>query len=198
MSAQSLVDLVESKVSTQIVHAGFRLQVAQGDLDKADVSVDRDAFSQIFINLVDNAIKFSDSANNKTIELAAHCSSNRAVVFSVRDFGPGIAKDQLKKIFKLFYRPESELTRETLGTGIGLALVHQLVSAMNGKVDVTNHDPGAQFRVTIPQVLASASRLRLRPVSIDFTRFSRVSQLTRITAMTCSAASSMVMPERVS
>jgi signal transduction histidine kinase len=70
------------------------------------------------------------------------------VVFAVRDFGPGIPKDQMKKIFKLFYRSESELTRETVGTGIGLAIVHQLTLAMHGKVDVINQQPGAQFAVS--------------------------------------------------
>ena len=56
----------------------------------------------------------------------------------------------MKKIFNLFYRSESELTRETVGTGIGLALVSQLVASMNGKVDVTNKNPGAEFRLVFP------------------------------------------------
>jgi signal transduction histidine kinase len=68
----------------------------------------------------------------------------------VRDYGPGIPKDQLKKIFKMFYRTESELTRETVGTGIGLAIVHQLTTAMNGSVDVINLEPGVEFRVSFP------------------------------------------------
>ena len=53
----------------------------------------------------------------------------------------------MKKIFKLFYRSENELTRETVGTGIGLALVQQLTLAMNGQVDVVNKSPGAEFRL---------------------------------------------------
>jgi signal transduction histidine kinase len=56
----------------------------------------------------------------------------------------------MRKIFKLFYRSENELTRETVGTGIGLALVHQLAQAMDAKVDVINCEPGAEFRVTFP------------------------------------------------
>jgi hypothetical protein len=55
------------------------------------------------------------------------------IQFKVRDYGPGVAKDQLKKIFKLFYRSENELTRETVGTGIGLALAHQMTVSMNGQ-----------------------------------------------------------------
>jgi signal transduction histidine kinase len=58
----------------------------------------------------------------------------------------------MKKIFRLFYRSESELTRETVGTGIGLAIVHQLSQAMDGSVDVINKQPGAEFRVSFPSV----------------------------------------------
>jgi signal transduction histidine kinase len=57
----------------------------------------------------------------------------------------------MKKIFQLFYRSESELTRETVGTGIGLAIVHQLALAMNGSVDLINAEPGAEFRVRFPR-----------------------------------------------
>lgn len=76
--------------------------------------------------------------------------SDDRVQFSVRDFGPGVPDDQMKKIFELFYRSESELTRETVGTGIGLAIVHQLTVAMNGSVDLVDAQPGAEFRVTFP------------------------------------------------
>jgi signal transduction histidine kinase len=71
------------------------------------------------------------------------------IAFSVRDYGPGIPRDQLAKIFKLFYRVENELTRETVGTGIGLALVKQLTEAMGGRVDARNAEPGAEFTVTL-------------------------------------------------
>jgi len=72
------------------------------------------------------------------------------VLFTVRDFGPGIPKGQMKKIFELFYRPPDEVTRATAGTGIGLALVLQLTAALGGRVDVRNCEPGAEFRVSFP------------------------------------------------
>ncbi len=56
----------------------------------------------------------------------------------------------MKKIFRLFYRAGSELTRETVGTGIGLALVRQLTLAMKGRVDLVNREPGAELRVFLP------------------------------------------------
>ncbi len=76
------------------------------------------------------------------------CRRKDTVVFSVRDHGPGVPKDQLQKIFRLCYRSTNELTRETVGTGIGLALVHQLALSMDGRVDVLNKEPGAEFRVS--------------------------------------------------
>ena len=146
-----LMNQVESKISSQVQHAGFELDFEQeAAANEAAIKIDEDCFAQIIINLVDNAIKFSRDAEKQRIAIACKPSGNDAIEFSVRDFGPGVPKDQMRKIFQLFYRSESELTRETVGTGIGLAIVHQLSQAMNGKVDVVNMDPGAEFRVSFP------------------------------------------------
>jgi len=151
-----LMSNTESKIANQVERAGFRLGFKRDDeTDRATVMIDQDCFAQIVINLVDNAIKFSENAENKTIEITSKLTRDDQILFSVRDFGPGIPKDQMKKIFQLFYRPESELTRETVGTGIGLAIVHQLTVAMDGKVDVINRETGAEFTLrfsTIPPV----------------------------------------------
>jgi signal transduction histidine kinase len=117
---------------------------------QAIINVDEDCFAQIVINLVDNAIKFSRNAEVKAIEISSKRITDNRISFSVRDFGPGIPRDQMKKIFQLFYRSESELTRETVGTGIGLAIVKQLTLAMNGSVDLMNVEPGAEFRIVFP------------------------------------------------
>jgi len=145
-----LLDNVHSKVVTQVEQAGFELRLACDDVVSSQcVAVDEDAFAQIMINLVDNAIKFSAQAEQRSITLRAEFAGDDRVVFAIRDHGPGIPRDQLKKIFRLFYRSENELTRETLGTGIGLALVHRLVNAMGGEVDVVNSEPGAEFRIRL-------------------------------------------------
>jgi len=143
-----LMSKTESKISNQIERAGFELRFQSfNDADQATINIDEDCFAQIIINLVDNAIKFSKTAENKVIEVSSKLSKDGRILFSVRDYGPGIPKDQMKKIFELFYRSESELTRETVGTGIGLAIVHQLTLAMNGNVDMINAGPGAEFRI---------------------------------------------------
>jgi signal transduction histidine kinase len=142
-----LLDMVRSKVGTQVERAGFALRVRDDASPDATLVVDGDCFAQIFINLVDNALKFAASAADKTVEIACRRESDGALLFTVRDFGPGVPKEQMKKIFELFYRAENELTRETVGTGIGLALVRQLAAAMGGRVDVRNCEPGAEFRL---------------------------------------------------
>lgn len=144
-----LMDSIEAKIATQVQRADFELAIVR-DPEATSVSlrVDSDCFTQIVINLVDNAIKFSRRAERKRVEISAVLTSDNRIVFSVRDFGPGIPKDQMRRIFDMFYRSESELTRETVGTGIGLAIVHQLATAMGAKVDVMNVNPGASFRVS--------------------------------------------------
>jgi len=143
-----LMSDVESRIVNQVEGAGFELKFTHNDeTDRTAIMIDEDCFAQIIINLVDNAIKFSENADHKAIEITSKLTGDKQVLFAVRDFGPGVPKDQMKKIFQLFYRTESELTRETVGTGIGLAIVHQLTVAMNGKVDIINREPGAEFRV---------------------------------------------------
>ncbi len=150
VAVAELMDLVRSKVATQVERAGFELAMRNETPDGTAVVVDLDCAAQIFINLVDNALKFSSGAAVTKVVIAARCESDGAVLFTVRDYGPGVPKPQMKKIFELFYRAENELTRETVGTGIGLALVRQLALAMSARIDVRNCEPGAEFRLLFP------------------------------------------------
>ncbi|MGH1472332.1 MAG: sensor histidine kinase [Cellvibrionaceae bacterium] len=150
MSVSAFVDNVRSKLDEQVTRSGFSLEIAVDQkISNKEILIDADYLLQVVINLVDNAIKFSSKAENKSLIISV--SSNDTMVYiAVRDHGAGIKNNQLKKIFELFYRGEDELTRETVGTGIGLALVAQLVGAMNGSIAVTNKNPGAEFTVGVP------------------------------------------------
>jgi signal transduction histidine kinase len=153
LTVAELMDGIRSRVSAQVARAGFELNMdCNLEAGQTIIRVDPDSFSQIFINLVDNAIKFSATAERKIIDIGCKRRRDGSVQFGVRDYGSGVPRDQMKKIFRLFYRSESELTRETVGTGIGLALVHQLARAMGGEVDVVNREPGAEFRVTFTKM----------------------------------------------
>ena len=155
VSVAELMDGIRSRVATQIERAGFEFsQNCEAAAARAVIRVDTDGFIQILINLADNALKFSARAARRAIDVSCRLEPDDRVLFTVRDYGPGIPGNQMKKIFELFYRSENELTRETVGTGIGLALVHQLTFAMQGTVSVVNANPGAEFCVSFPVVAA--------------------------------------------
>ena len=162
---------MRSKVATQVERAGFALDVRNETPEGTAVVVDVDCAAQIFINLVDNALKFSAGAAERRSRSRRGVASDGGVLFTVRDYGPGVPKTQMKKIFELFYRAENELTRETVGTGIGLALVRQLAAAMGARVDVRNCEPGAEFRLHFPpqQRCIDAARRALCSLRVDLT-----------------------------
>jgi signal transduction histidine kinase len=150
-TVEQLLDTIRSKVSSQIERAGFTLSLqCEQQCESRSINLDIDYFIQIIINIVDNAIKFSAKAQTKQIDITCLPAGKNKIQWRLRDYGPGIPKQQMRKIFELFYRSESELTRETIGTGIGLALVTELTQAMKGSIDVVNHTPGVQFQLTFP------------------------------------------------
>ncbi|MGC1441006.1 MAG: HAMP domain-containing sensor histidine kinase [Burkholderiaceae bacterium] len=157
ISPAQAMDMIRSRTAATIARAGFTVTIkdytetpsTEPD-SETKILMDPDLFVQVVINLIDNALKFSAKSENRHLEISVS-RHDRQFRFTVRDYGPGIAEDQIRKIFQLFYRAETELTRETVGTGIGLALVSQLVRAMHGKIDVVNKSPGAEFQVTLPR-----------------------------------------------
>ena len=94
---------------------------------------------------MDNAIKYAAKSEQKQVDISFRRSAKKYLTLSVRDYGPGIAKDEITQVSDLFYRTGNELTREVTGTGIGLALVKELVNAMKAKIEVINHKIGVEF-----------------------------------------------------
>jgi two-component system, OmpR family, phosphate regulon sensor histidine kinase PhoR len=149
MPIGELMALVVERVASQVERAGFRLELS-GEDSAAELLVDPDAFVQILINLVDNALKFAAGAETRTIRLGVETLGNGRLRVSVRDFGPGIPRDQRRRVFQLFQRGEMAKRQAIPGTGIGLALVERLMRAMGGRVEVTAAEPGAEFRLEFP------------------------------------------------
>jgi signal transduction histidine kinase len=109
------------------------------------VAFDVDALKQVLFNVIDNALKYGRS-DVARVEITCE-SEDRGVTIGVRDFGPGVDQAQLESVFEPFFRGESELTRRQKGTGLGLALVRDLVELMNGSVRGTNRGPGFEIRI---------------------------------------------------
>ncbi|MBK1723704.1 sensor histidine kinase [Thiocystis violacea] len=156
MTIRELMAMVQERVASQVERAGFTLRM-RCDLE-AEILADPDAFVQILINLVDNALKFTARAPIRRVEIGCDLTEGGWVRIGVRDFGPGIPKDQRQRIFELFYRGTEAKTEAISGTGIGLALVQRLTKAMGGRIEVSQRDPGAEFRIEIPSTKASPRR----------------------------------------
>lgn len=110
---------------------------------------DSDAVTQIVVNLLDNAVKYARNAADKIIIVRTR-SEGQFVLIEVEDRGPGVPHRQRKKVFEEFYRCGSENTRETAGTGLGLALVRKFAQAHNGFVQILSAKPaGIIFRVAL-------------------------------------------------
>jgi signal transduction histidine kinase len=114
------------------------------------VRFERDALTQVLFNLLDNALKYSQRAEQRTIAVRCEPAAEGGVSLVVSDRGPGVPEGQLSLIFEPFYRAQNELTRTQKGTGIGLSLVRGLVTRMQGTVQGRNLAPGFEVRVTLP------------------------------------------------
>ena len=112
------------------------------------VSFDCEAIEQVIYNLIDNACKYS--GNSKTIEVKLFPKESD-VVFSVRDYGIGIRKEEHDKIFSRFYRAGEELSQNVKGSGIGLTIVKQIIDVHQGEITVeSSPDKGSIFTVRLP------------------------------------------------
>ncbi|MDH3518917.1 MAG: ATP-binding protein [Myxococcales bacterium] len=137
---------------------GFSIEVHVED-ELPAVCFDRDALLQVLLNLIDNAMKYSSSACERSITLEAR-QIGEEIGVCVRDHGPGVPSHQQRKIFDPFYRAADERTRSVAGTGIGLALVKELCSRMGAAVTAANADGGGLRVCAAFRAAAQGSRTR--------------------------------------
>jgi signal transduction histidine kinase/DNA-binding response OmpR family regulator len=129
-----------------IEHAGIRFEVQCDDID-APVFLDRDMWEKIVLNLLSNALKFTFSGS---IDLRLRRDGEVAEL-SVSDTGTGIPPAELPHVFERFHRVEGARARTHEGTGIGLALTHELVKLHGGTIAAQSTlDRGTRFTVRIP------------------------------------------------
>jgi signal transduction histidine kinase/CheY-like chemotaxis protein len=108
--------------------------------------------SQILINLVDNAVKFTERGEVKVnISLLSEDDKIIRLRFEIRDTGIGIPENKLSSVFEGFTQASNETTRKYGGTGLGLAIVKELVELQNGDIHVeSKYGKGSLFCVTLP------------------------------------------------
>jgi len=142
-----LLTEVVTSIQERVRHEGFDIGLdVEGPIPL--LAVDRTALAQAVTNLVDNAIKYS--GDSKRISVSASFEE-QAVAIAIRDFGIGIKKEDIPRLFERFYRGGDELTRTVKGSGLGLTLVREIVAAHRGKVHVESEPgKGSVFSIRLP------------------------------------------------
>jgi two-component system, OmpR family, phosphate regulon sensor histidine kinase PhoR len=136
---QEVFEELEEKAVRRNTSVGFEKKNEYPAIVRADPARIR----QVMMNLIDNAIKYGNEGGKVRVGFTAE---KEGLVVSVRDDGPGIEPEHLKRIFERFYRIEKSRSKDKGGTGLGLAIVKHIVEAHKSKVQVNSKvGKGATF-----------------------------------------------------
>ncbi len=126
------------------------LKVSFNPSDKEHIiTASRFLLEQMFINLIDNAVKYTPDHGEVGIEIT---DKNEYLTIEIYDNGIGIPKDSLPRIFERFYRVDKTRSRKMGGTGLGLSIVKHIVIIHGGKIDVESEEgKGSRFRISLPK-----------------------------------------------
>jgi signal transduction histidine kinase/CheY-like chemotaxis protein len=136
---------------------GLALQVVVAPAVPDAVRGDPTRLRQVLINLVSNAIKFTEVGSVElNVSVATDAAGGQQLLFAVRDTGIGIPPESLAGIFEAFTQADSSTTRKFGGTGLGLTITRRLVTLMGGELSVQSQlGQGSSFSFTLPLRLAS-------------------------------------------
>ncbi len=161
------LDIQYEPVNPQIIFTElqqiFSLKMAEKNLDfimEIDKSLplalilDETRLRQILLNLIGNAVKFTDSGYIKLCANKIYRKNSRIdLILAVEDSGIGIPADQQSLIFESFRQQDGQSTRKYGGTGLGLAITKRLVEMMDGEISVSNNpNKGSRFEITLRKV----------------------------------------------
>jgi signal transduction histidine kinase len=154
-SDESRTAVVDISEATEKVLLNFEVAIKQKGIslnyDKlpCEARIVPDEFDKIAVNLVSNAVKYTDRGGE--ISVRTFRRDDGRAVFSIKDSGIGIAKEDLPNIFDYLYRADESRTRDSGGNGIGLSVVKTIVEAHKGTIEVESAPGrGSVFTVAIP------------------------------------------------
>ncbi len=155
LTFKNIVEEVGDLLSVQIKEKqiNFTVNIPK---DIPEVSADYSQIKRVFINLINNAIKYTPAQGKITV--AAH-KLDKEVEVDIQDTGCGIPPHALDKLFVEFYRVDNALNQEVKGTGLGLALVKNIIEAHKGKIWLKSKEGvGSTFSFTLPQTSVNPVR----------------------------------------
>ncbi|MCB9761219.1 MAG: MASE1 domain-containing protein [Alphaproteobacteria bacterium] len=145
----ALCEAAFAEVRSHAEEVGVELRLSVDPFVSA-VRVEPRRFVQVLVNLLDNAIKFSDEGD--AVVLSVH--GKEEVTFTVQDSGPGIPAEAVPRLFQPFVQLDGGLSRRVGGAGLGLYIVDRMVALHGGRVDVDSAPgEGACFRVVLRDVV---------------------------------------------
>lgn len=167
----SLSELLENVMQIESPSAeekGLSLTLETDLPGGTDFMGDGQRLRQCVMNLVNNAVKFTPSGGHVTVACAAEPGTGEraSVRISVKDDGIGMSEEFMRKLFRPFEQERSSLVSTTVGSGLGLSIVHEFVTLMDGTVTVTSR-PGEGSVFTIGLVLETAPKTEKAPAVSD-------------------------------
>ena len=117
-------------------------------LNEMYIEADKDSLTMVFVNLIDNAIKYNKA--NGTISVKNYSKGNQ-VIIEISDTGIGVPEEKVSKIFEPFYTVDKNRSKESGGVGLGLALAKKQVEIHKGVLSLIHTGPeGSMFRISFP------------------------------------------------
>jgi signal transduction histidine kinase len=148
-----VVAIVRNVVQSMAVYAGIKFVniVFNSEIKEKLIACDADKIERIMLNLLSNALKFTDKDGSIIVNINSY---NNKVYISVKDDGIGIPEDKLKIIFQRFRKGDRSFTRNREGSGIGLSIVNALVEMHNGSITVeSKYKKGSKFTIELPETI---------------------------------------------
>jgi signal transduction histidine kinase len=145
-----IVEVIENIVQsiTEYVKSKELKIVFDTNVEERIIACDPDKIARIMLNLISNAIKFSNPNGEIFVNII---SKAETVEITVKDTGIGIEKQNLDNIFNRFYQENKSLSRNAEGSGIGLSLIKSLVELHGGNINVESEvNKGSIFKVELP------------------------------------------------
>lgn len=148
----SAIKSVEDMFSSQLSQKGIEWRTEYDFDEGLGLHLDKTRLLQVLVNLISNAIKFTNSGYVKlSVETLSETKNSVLLQFCVEDTGIGISEKNISKLFREFEQVENHLTKQHQGTGLGLFITNNIVESMDGRVWVKSTlGKGSMFYFTIP------------------------------------------------
>lgn len=157
----NIVNVVEDitlSIAEYIENKGISI-VFDTEVEERILACDPDKIERIILNLISNAVKFTEPGGNIFVNII---NKEKSIVITVSDTGIGIPKDKQKVIFERFIQVDKSLTRNKEGSGIGLSLVKSLVDMHTGTITIESKpNKGSKFLIELPVYLVDESENKI-------------------------------------